>query len=262
MRKYLALARAESLDVLQEKGEMFIWFLLDLIPLLVMGSLWISNGSELLGESGTKMLVTYYFVVLVTSRLTDIWFDGYIQENIRNGQFSKWLLKPLAIPFMYIPDNIGSKLVSVSITLLPTMMLLAVFLGKYLIIPNFQTLFFFGLALVNAYVLKFVLGVFVAATAFFWEQSRAVLHAKWVAETVFGGYILPLSFYPVWLQWLPNILPFKNIYYVPASIYTEVFNIGQAMTALWQGGVWSGILLAVSLWFWKKGIKKYSGVGG
>lgn len=262
MRKYIALARAEALDVLQEKGEMFIWFLLDLIPLLVMGSLWITNGSELLGESGTKMLVTYYFVVLVTSRLTDIWFDGYIQENIRNGQFSKWLLKPLSIPFMYIPDNIGSKIVSISITLLPTMAFLVIFLGKYLIVPNFQILFFFGLALVNAYLLKFVLGVFVAATAFFWDQSRAALHAKWVAETVFGGYVLPLSFYPIWLQWLPNTLPFKNIYYIPASIYTGALNTNQATIAVLQGSAWAMILLVVSLWFWRKGIKRFSAVGG
>lgn len=261
MRKYWALARGELLDSLQEKGEIVVWLIIEMIPIIVMGSLWINNPNQN-GILSTKQLVTYYFVVLITSRLTDFWFDNYMQENIRTGSFSKWLLKPIRTPFMFIPDNLGSKMFSIPFTLIPLIAILGLIFRDFLIVPDMKVFLWFGLALFATYAIKFSLSLITATMAFYWEQSRAALHARWVAEIVFGGYALPLSFYPDWLAWIPNSLPFKYIFYIPASIYNEVLIGSQIGEALSGGAIWSVVLLAASFWFWKKGIRKYSAVGG
>lgn len=261
MRKYWAIARAELLDALQEKGEIIIWLLVEIIPIIVMGSLWISNQNQV-GVLSTEQLVTYYFAVLVVSRLTDFWFDNYMQDNIRTGAFSKWLLKPVRTPFMFIPDNLGSKMFSVPFTLTPLISILGLVFKKFIIIPDTKVFMWFGMALINTYAIKFSLSLIAATVAFYWEQSRAAMHVKWVMEIIFGGYALPLSFYPDWLSWLPNALPFKYIFYVPASIYIGGISGGQITNLLFGGIIWSVILLVVSVWFWKKGIRKFSAVGG
>ncbi len=97
MKKYLAIAKAEWLDALQNRGEMFIWLLLETLPIFIMGSLWSSNKSAIPNFS-TGQLVTYYIAILITSRLTAHYFDENLQKEIREGTLSRFLVKPIKFP--------------------------------------------------------------------------------------------------------------------------------------------------------------------
>ena len=100
------------------------------------------------------------------------------------------------------------------------------------------------------------------AGAFFWERSEALTHARWVLEMIAGGYLLPLSLYPSWARNITEFLPFKYIYYVPVSIFTGIIDLNTVMTTLFVGVIWLTAMILFSQWIWKKGIIRYSGVGG
>lgn len=261
MGKYFAMARAELLDAIQEKAEIIIWLLIEAIPVFVMGSLWISNGQSVRGME-VSQLVTYYMLVLVVSRLTAFYFDEYIQDEIKSGEFSRFLVRPLTFPLAFIFTNIGSKTFSIPLLLTPVIFMTSVVFHTHIILPDPMSLLLFSVSILIAFGIQFTLSTLISAGAFFWEQAEALLHARWILEVIAGGYALPLSFYPEWLKFLPNLLPFKYVYYVPVSIFMNTFSVQQSITNIIQGFFWLLVMLVISNAVWKIGVKRYSGVGG
>lgn len=261
MKKYLALIRAEWLDALHSRGEIVVWFILDLIPVFIMGSLWIASQNKILAID-TRSLVTYYILVLVITRLTEFYFDESIQLQIKDGTFSKYLLKPIRFPFALIPQNIGGKIFNTTFILLPALTAIIFLFKDYFIVSSPQIIALFILSLFISYSIQYSISVLVAATGFFLEESTAFVHLKWMLGIVAGGYALPLTLYPDWAQKIINLLPFKFIYYVPAAIYTNQLSFSQIPRSLAIAVIWSIFLLIISKLIWNQGLKKYSSVGG
>lgn len=263
MKKYFAIARAEWLDALQYRGEIMLWVIIESIPVFIMAFLWIASQSQLvnLGIS-VRTLVTYYVVVLVISRLTAFYFDNGLQKQIRDGRFSAYLVKPLRLPLAYIPQNLGGKSFTVFFLLLPLVIIIAVIFKNQLLIPSGWRLLLFFISLIPAYFIQFSLTVLVSSVAFFWEQSYAVMHLRWVLENVVGGYLIPLYLYPNWLVLATGFLPFKYVYFVPASIYSGTMPADSAYFQIALSMIWAVVLFFFSRLVWKKGVNSYSSVGG
>ena len=260
MRKYLALAHAEMLDAVQEKAEVFIWMLITVIPVFVMTSVWTTNQYQVAGLN-ISQLITYYLIVVFLSWVTDFWFDEHMGEEIRTGGFSRFLLRPLTFPFAFIFQNLGRKMFSIPIFLIPTALVISLLFKDHFIFPNRTSFLIFVAAALVSFGIRFTMSVFAASGAFWWEQSSALIHLKWVLEVLAGGYMLPISLYPDWLQFIPRSLPFQFIYYVPVSVWNGTISPSAAASMLLTGFIWFIILLIASSWLWNKGVKQYSAVG-
>lgn len=261
MRKYIALARIAFLEAIQEKAEIMIWVLLDIIPVFVMGSLWLSNRTSVT-TMNVSQLVTYYIMVMIIGRVTEFFFDEDMSDLVRTGEFSKYLLKPLRFPFSFVPQMMGRKLFSGIIMLIPIVGVVVLFFRQYLVFPHGIQFMLFLFSLLLTLGIRYALSVLAAAGAFFWEQAGALTHARWILELTVGGYLLPFSLYPSWLRVIPESLPMKYVYYVPVSIFTGAFDTNTALSTLGAGMLWVAVMVAIAQWVWKKGIIRYSGVGG
>jgi ABC-2 type transport system permease protein len=261
MRKYLAIARAALLEAIQEKSEIFIWVILEAVPVFVMGSLWLANQQHLVALN-ISQIITYYLVVMIISRLTEFYFDEGTGDLIRTGEFSKYLVKPIRFPFAFIPQALGQKVISGIVLPLAMLVPLVAVFGKHIIFPEPSRLLLFLLSLILTLGIRYTLSVMALAGAFFWERSEALTHARWMMEMVVGGYLLPLSMYPSWAGSISGLLPFKYIYYVPVSIFTGIIGLNTAVIELLKGIIWLAAMLLFSRWIWKKGIIRYCGVGG
>ncbi len=263
MRKYFALGRAEWLDALNNRGEILLWIILELFPMFVMSSLWLSNkvGASSLGYSFSQ-LITYYLLVVVISRLTNHYFDQGMQNEIRDGSFSRYLLKPLPMPISFLAPSVGGKLFHFLFLFLPIILAIMFFMQGNINLPTFTNFLLFCVSLISAFFIQYSLSVVVTTFAFYLEQSSAFMHAKWVLENVAGGYVIPLSIYPLWAQSILNFLPFKYLYYIPASIFLGKISVGDSLLELVRSFMWVAVLLFISHSFWKNGVKKYSSAGG
>lgn len=261
MRKYVALARIAFLEAIQEKAEIMIWVLLDIIPVFVMGSLWLSNRTSVTTMS-ISQLITYYIMVMIIGRVTEFFFDEDMSDLVRTGEFSKYLLKPLRFPFAFIPQMMGRKLFSGIMILIPIVGVVVLFFRQYLVFPHGIQLMLFLFSILLTFGIRYALSTLAASGAFFWEQAEALTHARWILELTIGGYLLPFSLYPSWLRVIPESLPIKYVYYVPVSIFTGSFDINSALSTLGAGIVWTIAMIVFAQWVWKKGVIRYSGVGG
>jgi ABC-2 type transport system permease protein len=261
MRKNITIAKAEWLDAIQSYQEVILWIIIQSVPILIMGVLW-SSSRSFFSTTQISYLVSYYVLIFVIDRLTSFYFEQKMQDEIREGTFSRYLLKPISVQKYLLWDNIGGKGFNTLFLLLPILGIISIIFSGNLIFPGLTNFGLFLASLTSAFFIQFSLALLVTSGAFFIEQAFAINHLHWMLDAVAGGYMLPLTFYPQILQNLFSFLPFSFVYYIPVSIYTGQFSTPQALQKIGFSVAWAVFLYFLSVIVWRIGIKKYSSVGG
>jgi len=77
-----------------------------------------------------------------------------------------------------------------------------------------------------------------------------------------SGLIIPLPFFPDWLQPILNFMPFRGIIDVPFRIYMGHIPPSQAPALFLHQIAWTAIILAVNAWLLSRARKRILIQGG
>jgi ABC-2 type transport system permease protein len=116
-------------------------------------------------------------------------------------------------------------------------------------------------AIIGAWVLHFCVTVMIGLSAFLVEDVSAFTWIYQKLAFIFGGMLIPLDFYPQWLQVLAKALPFSSITYGPARLFvtptTDLFISVMTLQIVWI------VILAVLLAFaYRRGVAYLTVNGG
>jgi len=110
--------------------------------------------------------------------------------------------------------------------------------------PELQNWPLAALALIGAWLLHFCFNVLIGLAAFVAEE---VAPFEWIYQKlafILGGMLIPLDFYPSWMQSLSKSLPFAYMMYGPARLFvrpdTQLFIqilVGQLLWLTLIGGL-------------------------
>ncbi len=251
----------EARQILAYRWEFWTSFLgQTLIVVAISYYLWaaifeVNNVKEMNGMN-LNNLILYYLMAHMLFKAQQGFGVGFFSRDIYYGTLNKFLLYPFSSTVL--------KFASYSA--------FSVFYYLQLIFLVFFHRYTFGndVTLVNFLIASsvIVLGVlcYYFMTAIieiiaFWADnvwSLGVLMKTFVQ--FFGGYMIPLSFYPETLQEVINYTPFPYFIYYPAQIFLGQTNIDliQIYTVL---GFWTLFSFIVFKITWVRGNRRYTGVG-
>ena len=92
-------------------------------------------------------------------------------------------------------------------------------------------------AILGAWVLHFCVNAMIGLSAFVVEDVSAFVWIYQKLAFIFGGLLIPLDFYPQWLQVIAKSLPFSSVIYGPARLFVtpsvELFVNVMALQLVW-----------------------------
>jgi len=92
-------------------------------------------------------------------------------------------------------------------------------------------------AIFGAWILHFCVTAMIGLSAFLVEDVSAFMWIYQKLAFIFGGMLIPLDFYPGWLQAISKALPFASITYGPARLFVtptpELFINVMTLQILW-----------------------------
>jgi ABC-2 type transport system permease protein len=241
--------------------------LFSFIPLFAMLSLWRTiyaqqNGATLSGYAPAQMIF-YYLMVAVVDVLTAVNEDDWqIAADIREGNISQFLLKPMDYLWYRMCLFISGRIAFISMACVP----LAVFIfcfRTYFVAPVTGPAFVaFLISLVLTALLQFFISYTMAMLAFWLLEISTFIFILFAFEFLASGHLFPLDLLPPVIGHALFFTPFPSMLYVPIAIY---------MGKIAGAGVWFG-LLGQLLWvllayvtarfMWRRGVKKYAAFGG
>ncbi|HWD18118.1 MAG TPA: ABC-2 family transporter protein [Verrucomicrobiae bacterium] len=266
MRKYLHVMRVGFQNTMVYRVNFLLRGAFGLIPLIATIYLWrtIYRGghAEVAGYTLSSM-ISYYLIVTIVDTLTSVTDDDWqIAADIKDGNISQFLLKPINYTMYRMCLFFSGKLIFATMSLLP--MGIFIFVERqYLVAPaGGMELAYFFLSLALTALLQFFMSYTMALLAFWVLEVSTIIFMLFAFEYIAGGHLFPLNILPPALEHALNFTPFPYLLFFPVTVY-----LGQVKgAALAQGlatqAAWTVGFFFLAQFVWARGIRKYSAVGG
>lgn len=265
MHKFTKLIERSYIKSLTYRSEVFLWLILDLLPLFVMMLVWINIYQHQTSVAGYTLstILFYYFLTAVINGVTGSHFETWRVQEIREGKIDFYLTRPLTYLTELLLRDIGGKFFYLTISL-PIFMLFGLFLFLFANVsfplPTLSNLFIFFLLLLSTYLIEFSLAALIVMYGFWNEHSEGLEHFKWIVITLVSGLMIPFAMMPIWLRNIVNFLPFKYMYAIPIGVIQDTYTV-TPFDVIYILGFLFALLLTVRF-VWQRAQYQYSSQGG
>jgi ABC-2 type transport system permease protein len=236
------------------------------IPLFAMLSLWRTiyggQGGMISGYTLAQM-ISYYLLVAVVDVLTAVNEDDWqIAADIREGNISQFLLKPMDYLWFRLGLFFSGRIAFTAVALVPLAVFIACF-GRYFVFPTGGMAFLaFCISLVLTALLQFFLSYAMAMLAFWVLEVSTFIFILFAFEYIASGHMFPLDILPPALRHVLFFTPFPYQLYFPVGIYMgKITGVDLLHGMLMQTG-WVLVAYGFARFMWNRGIRRYGAFGG
>jgi ABC-2 type transport system permease protein len=242
--------------------------LFSFIPLFAMLSLWrtIYAGSDSAGaHSGftQAQMIFYYLLVAVVDVFTAVNEDDWqIAADIREGNISQFLLKPVDYLWYRLSLFCSGRLAFISMAALPLAVFIFCYRQYFLPPPGGLAFGLFLFSLVLTALLQFFISYAMAMLAFWLLEISTLIFILFAFEYLASGHLFPLDVLPPALKQILFLTPFPYQLYFPIQIYMGKVAGGELCRGLVMQFLWVLAAYGFARFMWRRGIKKYAAFGG
>ncbi len=259
---YASLVRSSALAVLAYRGRFVIGMATDVFPLLLM-AVWLT----VVATSGPPRgwtagdFVAYYVVATVLWHLSGQHIVWAWSQDLRSGDLSVRLLRPMHPFHQYAAEDLGYRAVSLAF-LVPAVVVAT------LVVPALT--FDLGpgraavalAATVLAYAVGVLMAAFVGLLGFWSTQTTNIWMLVWGIGSFTSGWIAPVHLMPGPIQSVAHWLPFWVTLGFPVELWTGRLGAEQTVAGFAVALGWGGAFAVLYAVVWRHGIVRYQAVAG
>jgi ABC-2 type transport system permease protein len=197
------------------------------------------------GGYDAQAAVTYMWVTQAMIMIVALWGWWDIEETIRTGDVVSDLSKPFSYVGFWLARDFGRSAYFTLFRAVPVMIAGQVLSGlRWPASPGVWLLFMVSMVLAQmvSFGFRFMLNV----SAFWTTDARGLGQLALAAVMFLGGFVVPIRYFPDWLQPIVLALPFASITQTPADVFVERINGTDALAAVAMQVTWAVVLMAAA----------------
>lgn len=261
LKKYWFIFITQVVNSLAYPGELIGRSLIILPFMWIFYQLWrvtfAAAGTEVI--NGLTLRDTLWYLMLAeTIELSRPRLGNAISEAVKDGSIAYFLNKPYDFLLYHFSTSMGETIFRGALNALLGGAMVWWLVGAP---PPVWGWPLAAIAIFGAWTLNFCISAMIGLAAFAVEDISAF---QWIYQKfafIFGGLLIPLDFYPAWLQAICRALPFSSMTYAPARLFVTpsltAFAAVLGMQLVWILGL--GLLLNLS---YRRGLARLTVNGG
>lgn len=251
---------------LEYRANFFLTLLSAVFPVIMQTFLWNylyanSDAAAMTGYSHSQILI-YTLLATIVSQLVSTGFEYQVNTDIKDGGLNKYLVRPVNYRKYQFFSFLGQK---------APQFLLVITVAAGLLCFSVLVL---GLKLTAVRVLAFLLSTLLALSLNFLIFYCVALSSFWLADVrllfgtvsvvlmVVSGGVFPLDIFGEKIAFLLDLLPFGYTTQFPVNIINGRFDRTRIVAGLAGQLIWILILALLSKIMWKRGLKRFTAIGG
>ncbi len=268
MKKYLHVINIGIQNNLTYRFNFLARTLFGLIPLIAVLYMWrtIFTGKGeggMVGSYSLAQMISYYLLVTVVDALTAVNEDDWqIAGDIKDGNISQFLLKPIDYLTYRLCLFFSGRVTYLAVAGVPLALFIFCLRRYFVLPPDWTTLACFAFSTVLTAMLQFFISYALAMLAFWVLEVSTFIFIVFAFEYIASGHLFPLDILPAGLQQALYFTPFPYQLYFPVSIYMGKTSGTDLLRGLLIQGLWVIAAYFLARIAWRRGLKKYSAVGG
>jgi viologen exporter family transport system permease protein len=268
MRKYWHVVNIGIQNNLTYRFNFLARALFGLIPLLAILYVWRTiysgkgHGSQV-GDYTLAQMISYYLLTTVVDALTAVNEDDWqIAADIKDGNISQFILKPIDYLSYRLCLFFAGRLTYLVVAAIPLAAFILCFHQYFAGPASWPVLALFLISVVLTAALQFFISYTMAMLAFWVLEVSTFIFILFAFEYIASGHLFPLDLLPPALQHALALTPFPYQMYLPVSIYMGKTTGSTLAQALLFQCLWVLIAYGLARFAWRRGLFKYSAVGG
>ena len=201
-----------------------------------------------------EQVIRYFGAVALIGYITMDFADWNLGMLIRTGKFLTFALRPVHHRFFAFSQKIGHRVLGITLEFIPCILIIHFLFGIDMRPVHFGWTI---LSVAMAFLINFYFHYILGLTSFWFVQTGGMRSIMQLLGGVFSGALIPLVFFPEWLQTLQYFLPFQYTIYVPASVFignfTPILILYQAIALL--------VVYIVSEIIYRRAMRHFSDTG-
>ena len=209
-------------------------------------------------------IIFYFLAVAICSSFTTAWAAYFINDDIKKGNFSKFLIKPYTVLEQSMMNNIVEKVFKLSVigTALITIGLVFTLTDQFSLPIYIEYLPLSLLALVAALLMINFLDVSMGLAGFWMDDIDFLTGTFFTADALLSGKVVPVTFLPNFLQQIGFFLPFRYTVSFPIELMLGKLTTGEIISGFFVLFFWTVFFWNLQKFLYKKGAIRYSSYGG
>ena len=259
---YFMIMAKEARRFFIYRGNIFAGCITGLLMLAARYALWRALFAAGTPQNATLAETMTFFVI---TDLLLIWFSANYSDtigtDIRSGDISLRLLRPFPYHMQLTASFHAGALTSTLTRALPMLTAAVIFIG--LLGPVSPSAFtFFIIAAFMGWIINSLVDLIISYSAFWLTEFWYIRWFKNALFMMFGGIVLPIWFYPQWLQTVSSFLPFQFAVFVPIGIYLGRVPQSEIGFLLLMQLFWIALLFVAERALWRLAQNKIVVQGG
>jgi ABC-2 type transport system permease protein len=255
-----ALWRLGFAETAAYRLSLLIWIVTAIFPLISL-VLWRALAeSGPIGEYDQDGFDSYFVAAFLVRQLGASWVVWDLDRQIRSGDLSALLMRPVSPVLHYVMLNLATVPVRV-ILAAPIAVAVLVATGGMTVLGDPWLWPLVPLAIALAWLLNFLVQLVVGCLAF-WLTKAASLFDIWLGLfVVLSGYTVPTSLFPPGLAEAARVLPFHAVLGFPVELIVGRLGPAGALLGLALQVLWIAIVGCIAAVLWRKGLRAYGAFG-
>jgi len=261
MKKYFAIFQTTLVNSLAYPTELLARSVMIVMFIWIFYQLWqvtfTAAGTETL--NGLTLRATLWYLMLTeTIELGRPRLTRAIAEQVKDGSIAYLLNKPYNFILYQLSNGLGESLFRMVANALFGSVTVWLLVGPP---PAIQNWFIALIAVAGAWLLHFCAMALIGLAAFVTEE---VTPFEWIYQKltfVLGGMMIPLDFYPAWLQTIARATPFAYMTYGPARLFVAP-NAHMFISIMSGQIIWLIIMSSLLALAYSQGVKQLAVNGG
>ncbi len=258
--KFVVLLRAAWVDALAYRAQLFIWVTTGMLPLIMLAVWRTLAGNGTIGGYASNDFVAYFVGALCIRQLTGVWIIWDMEREIRLGELSPHLLRPVHPLWRYLAMALADKPLRL-LMIAPIVLIAGLIAPGATPQPDLLRWSLLPLAIGLAFTVYFLNQCCIGVLSFWWTQVLA-LQDFWFGVYAFcSGYLVPLDLLPAPVTAVLNWLPFRAMLAFPLELLLGRLDQTAIIWGFAHQLGWIVVLGMLLHWLWNNGVRRYSAVG-
>lgn len=261
IRKYWAIFQITFINSLAYPGEL-IGRSLMIVPFMwIFYQLWKvtfgAAGADIINGM-TLYSTMWYLMMAETIELSRPQLARTISENVKDGSIAYILNKPYNFLLYQFSNSMGETVFRAVMNAVFGGIVVWWLVGAP---PAPLGWAFAALALLGTWIMNFCITCLIGLSAFLVEEVSPFMWIYQKFVFILGGFLIPLDFYPNWLQKIAGALPFAYMIYGPSKLFVDP-SPHLLLNVLSRQAVWIAALGVTLVLSYRRGVAYLTVNGG
>ena len=260
---YLYIIRIRLLASLAYRFEVFTRLGVNAVLLFATVFIWQAayRGVDSAAGVNERQMTTYAILAVLVQAVFSYNVQNTLRQRIRRGEIATDFLKPVHLLGFWLSEDLGTALSSLVMYLPPLLLVgAACFLLPLPASPAALILFLPSVLL--SYAILWLMSALVGMISFWAAELGNMGVVKEAVVGALSGQLVPLWFFPDWMQQISRFLPFQYIYQVPLGIFIGRTGPEEAAAAMGVQAIWLAGFAALLALLWNRARRKLIVQGG